>query len=127
MELSAPRWGEAPTSLTKSSGAFPSHAPPVAADVLARVAVDAKWNSMLTKMMASHVERLQTYLGLRETGKHYLMRGYAEIRRTLLELDRQFKLDGGIFFLQYLELPCSSMARTSSRKSLNDDELDPSN
>ena len=47
--------------------------------------------------MARHVERLHTYLGLRETGKHYLMRGYAVIRQTLLELDRRFGLDGGIF------------------------------
>ena len=60
---------------------------------------------MLAKSMAGHVERLQTYLGLRETGKHHLMRGYALIRRALLELDRRFGLDGGIFFLTPEELP----------------------
>src|SRR5262245_3156320 len=55
--------------------------------------------------MAGHVERLQTHLGLRETGKHHLMRGYAIIRRTLLELDRRFGLEGGVFFLTPDELP----------------------
>ena len=32
------------------------------------------------------------------------MRGYAELRRTLLEIDRRFKLDGGIFFLRHTEI-----------------------
>ena len=40
------------------------------------------------------VRSLQTYLGLRETAKHYLMRGYALIRRVLLELDRRYRLAG---------------------------------
>jgi len=72
---------------------------------LAGIVAEAKWNSIVARSMAGHVERMQTYLGLRETGKHFLMRGYAEIRRTLLELDRKFKLDGGIFFLLPSELP----------------------
>jgi pyruvate,water dikinase len=73
--------------------------------VLARVAAEAKWNRMVAKSMAGHVERLRTYLGLRETGKHHLMRGYAVIRQALLELDRRFGLDGGIFYLTPDELP----------------------
>lgn len=105
MELSAPRWAEDPSSLARLSGTVPHHAPPAATDVLARVASEVKWNSLVAKAMAGHVERLQTYLGLRETGKHHLMRGYAEVRRTLLELDRRYSLDGGIFFLTPDELP----------------------
>jgi rifampicin phosphotransferase len=105
MELSSPRWAEDPSSLAKFSGTVPHHEPPANADVLARVAADAKWNAMLAKSMAGHVERLQTYLGLRETGKHHLMRGYAIIRQTLLELDRRFGLNGGIFYLTPGELP----------------------
>ena len=42
---------------------------------------------------------------LRETAKHYLMKGYAQIRRILLELDRRHHLSGGIFYLTPDELP----------------------
>lgn len=48
---------------------------------------------------------LHTYLGLRETGKHYLMYGYSLIRRALLEIDRRGKLHDGVFFLTPEELP----------------------
>jgi pyruvate,water dikinase len=99
MELAAPRWAEDSSSLERLSGSEPQTAPPNATDVLARVTAEANWNSLLAKSMARHVERLQVYLGLRETGKHHLMRGYAEIRRTLVELDRRFHLAGGIFYL----------------------------
>jgi len=105
MELSAPRWGENPATLPKVSAAASQFTPAVASEVLSRVAVEAKWNSYLAKSMAGHVERLQTYLGLRETGKHHLMRGHAIIRRTLLELDRRFGLEGGVFYLTPDELP----------------------
>lgn len=112
MELSAPRWSEDPAALggrdsvrspmPPASGTLRTSARP---DLLADVAKEAKWNSFVAKSMATHVERLQTYLGLRETGKHHLMRGYAEVRRTLLELDRRFGLDGGVFYLTPEELP----------------------
>jgi pyruvate,water dikinase len=59
---------------------------------------------MVAKWLFAHVERLQTYLGLRETAKHYLMQGYALIREALLELDRRFKLQGGVFYLTPPEL-----------------------
>jgi pyruvate,water dikinase len=51
------------------------------------------------------LDGLHDLLALRETGKHYLMRGYALIRRVLGELDRRHKLEGGIFFLTPEELP----------------------
>jgi rifampicin phosphotransferase len=105
MELSAPRWAENPSSLPTVSVAASRPTLAAASEVLTRIAAEAKWNSYLAKSMARHVDQLQTYLGLRETGKHHLMRGYAIIRRTLLELDCRFGLDGGIFFLTPDELP----------------------
>jgi pyruvate,water dikinase len=51
------------------------------------------------------VSELHTLLGLRETAKHYLMMGYAVLRRILVELDRRHNLSGGIFFLVPEELP----------------------
>jgi pyruvate,water dikinase len=64
--------------------------------------------------LRSEVKDLHTALGLRETGKHHLLRGYALIRRALVALDRQFRLNGGIFFLTPQELP-----RLSSEENLN--------
>jgi pyruvate,water dikinase len=46
----------------------------------------------------------QELLPCRESGKHYLMMGYALIRTVILELGRRWKLDDGIFFLQLDEL-----------------------
>lgn len=105
MELSTPRWAENPSSLGTLTGGVPHQGSRSGADVLANVAAEAKWNSMLAKSMAGYAERLRTFLGLRETGKHHLMRGYAIIRQTLLELDRRFGLDGGIFCLTPDQLP----------------------
>jgi pyruvate,water dikinase len=105
MELSSPRWAENPSSLTNQVANVRDHVQPTASDILGRIADETKWNSTLKKLMTSHAERLRTNLGLRETGKHHLMRGYAIIRRTLLELDRRFSLNGGIFFLTPDELP----------------------
>ncbi|MSR54435.1 MAG: hypothetical protein EXS09_14280 [Gemmataceae bacterium] len=105
MELSSPRWSENASSLDQLSSGMPSPSKTTEKHGLSALAAEAKWNSIVAKSMAGRVERMQTYLGLRETGKHYLMRGYAEIRRTLVELDRRFKLEGGIFFLLPGELP----------------------
>jgi pyruvate,water dikinase len=51
------------------------------------------------------VQAMHVHLGLRETAKHFLMRGYAQIRRALVELDRRHRLQGGIFYLTPEELP----------------------
>ena len=111
MELSAPRWSENPAALPAlaagSSAAGPAYG-------MADLGAEVKWNGAQEKMLTLNVGHLQTYLGLRETGKHYLMRGYAEVRRTLLELDRRFGLDGGIFSLRPDELP-SLVAGTDLR------------
>jgi pyruvate,water dikinase len=50
------------------------------------------------------VERLRDLVRLREFAKHYFMLGYFQLRRMLLELDRRFDLNGGIFFFTPEEL-----------------------
>ncbi|MCI0379866.1 MAG: hypothetical protein L0215_19975 [Gemmataceae bacterium] len=56
-------------------------------------------------VLEAELETLDQYLALRETAKHHLMRGYALVRRLLVELDRRFQLDSGVFFLTLDELP----------------------
>ncbi len=51
------------------------------------------------------LQQLHAFLGWREAGKHYLMMGYAVIRRLLVELDRRYGLRGGIFYLTLDDLP----------------------
>jgi rifampicin phosphotransferase len=110
MELAQPRWAEDHAALDRALNAGQkSHRPPVAAsspqERWGKIAAEAKLNSFVSKWLSTHVDRLQTYLGLRETAKHYLMRGYALIRQALVELDRRFNLNGGIFYLTPDELP----------------------
>ncbi len=70
-----------------------------------RIAIEAKLSASQRVLLEPELQRLHTYLGLRETAKHYLMKGYALIRRILLELDHRYHLDGGIFYLTPEELP----------------------
>jgi pyruvate,water dikinase len=111
MELAQPRWSEEPErafSFNATGGPAHTAGNVEKADVKQtweRLAAEAGLNSILAKALLGHAERLRTYLGLRETAKHYLLRGYAEIRRCLVELDRRHSLDGGIFFLVPEELP----------------------
>jgi pyruvate,water dikinase len=55
--------------------------------------------------LEAEVRTLHTYLALRETAKHHLLRGYALIRRALVELDRRFGLEADVFFLTPEDLP----------------------
>ncbi len=70
-----------------------------------RVAAEAKLAGPFRDQLVAGVARLRTYLGLREAGKHYLLLGYAVIRRALVELDRRYGLNGGIWFLTPADLP----------------------
>ena len=70
-----------------------------------KIANEAKLGGPFRDQLKLKVSRLRTYLGLREAGKHYLLLGYAVIRRALVELDRRFGLNGGIFFLTPADLP----------------------
>ena len=53
----------------------------------------------LRKQVARELDFTRHYMPFRETAKFYLMLGYEQIRRALLELDRRYQLDGGIFYL----------------------------
>ena len=58
----------------------------------------------LRKQIETELDFTRRYMPFRETAKFYLMLGYEQIRRALLELDRRYQLDGGIFYLMPDEL-----------------------
>jgi pyruvate,water dikinase len=106
MELSQPRWSEDPAALAQVLASAPaSHSLPVVQNPLDHVTEGIKIHPTLKLMIRGELERARTFIALRETGKHHLMRGYALIRRALVELDRRFQLNGGIFFLTPTEFP----------------------
>jgi pyruvate,water dikinase len=107
MELATPRWAEDHAALDRHLGASTGGEPAVPDRKAAweRIAAQAKLPPPLRTQLATELDRLHTYLALRETAKHYLMRGYALIRRILVELDRRYCLGGGIFFLTPEGLP----------------------
>jgi pyruvate,water dikinase len=106
MELAQPRWREVPQQLPgRESGnplklTRPSHPEERWARLLQQAGLGPKEASPLRQ----DFELAQTYAGLRETSKHYLMMGYAQIRRILLELDQRHELRDGIFYLEPAEL-----------------------
>ncbi len=108
MELAQPRWAEDPAALDRL---FQSRRPEEqvkdadAATALKRIAAEAGLNDAGRDALAAELTTLRTYLGLREAAKDYLMQGYALVRRYLVELDRRYGLDGGVFFLTPEELP----------------------
>ncbi len=104
MELSQPRWYEDPASLKR----LPRHASAAEESTIDRwetIAAEAKLSALERSALEPQVRALRTYLSLRETAKHYFMRGYALIRRALVELDKRHRLQGGIFYLIPSELP----------------------
>lgn len=107
MELAQPRWAEDPAAvdwlLAGTPGSSPT--PPVATDGVEKIADEAKLSGPTRDQFKLQAARLRTYLGLREAAKHYLLMGYAVIRRALVELDRRFGLNGGIFFLSPADFP----------------------
>ncbi|MDY3561270.1 PEP-utilizing enzyme [Gemmata sp. JC673] len=105
MELAQPRWSEAPQELDKLIRGAGSRSRPADEAAVGAIAAEAKLVGPLRDQLATKVRRLRTFLGLREAGKHYLLMGYAVIRRTLVELDQRFGLRGGIFFLTPADLP----------------------
>jgi pyruvate,water dikinase len=102
MELASPRWAEDPRAL---DGLIQTHQ----ADRQTRSVNSTETGVRRGKDSLEGVKKdlpmLHTWLGLRETAKHHLMRGYALIRRILVELDRRYHLDGGVFYLVPEELP----------------------
>jgi pyruvate,water dikinase len=107
MELAEPRWTEAPAtleSLLLDQGDKPVIDVEDEGLTWERIAGETKLTGSRRKTAESHWHDLRQFLGLRETGKHYFMKGYAVIRRILVELDRRYNLNGGIFFLTPAEL-----------------------
>jgi pyruvate,water dikinase len=106
MELAQPRWSEDPSALEKLTPQAPGLQPRgLNENAWERIATEAKLPAWQRDLLAPELKSLHAYLSLRETGKHYLMKGYALIRRVLVELDRRHRLSGGIFFLTPEELP----------------------
>jgi pyruvate,water dikinase len=75
------------------------------ASVSEQIADEAKLTSAQRPAFQKAVHALHTFLAMRESAKHYLLQGYALIRRVLLEIDRRKRRDGGIFYLTPEELP----------------------
>src|SRR5205814_1242484 len=78
MELAQPRWAEEFDFAPASGGRQPPGQPVQRRDALGR-------NQGANAPRSPEVERLRAFLGLRETAKHHFMRGYALIRRLLVE------------------------------------------
>ena len=106
MELSQPRWSEDTAAVDAMVGSHAGVFAPVNGDTtVERIAGEATLTGPNKASFEKSVKSLRTQLGLREAAKHYLLLGFAVIRRVLLELDSRFKLNGGIFFLLPSELP----------------------
>src|SRR5262249_11356432 len=113
MELSKPRWSEEPAALDElvNQGSFAAgFGGPVIANrestsFVQRVQAEVRETLRKHPDLEQEVARLHTCLALRETAKHYLMKGYFLSRRILVELDRRHNLRGGIFYLTPDELP----------------------
>jgi pyruvate,water dikinase len=108
MELACPRWAEDPDALAS----LPAAADFTQSDMEVspegrweRVAAEAGLGALQRRALDPQVKALHAYEGLREAGRHHLMRGYALIRAVLVELDRRHRLRGGLFYLTPDELP----------------------
>jgi pyruvate,water dikinase len=113
MELSQPRWSEAPELLPS---ARPPHPQPLSPEYggegssVGHQPLSPEYGEEGSKLtwdakLKPDFDLAKTYAGLRESSKHYLMMGYALIRGILVELDCRHQLRGGIFFLTPEELP----------------------
>jgi pyruvate,water dikinase len=114
MELSRPRWAEDHAALDRmvapSNESRPSTMDAKALEdawqlAWLTLADEAKLLPSQRPAVEAELRRLQCYMGLRETAKHHLLRGYALVRRALLELDRRYELGEDIFFLTLEDLP----------------------
>jgi pyruvate,water dikinase len=112
-ELAQPRWREDTTYLEQIVEAFqqenveisPSKADGAKQQIDQRESAEAELAELvkdkggLRKQIESELDFTRRYMPFRETAKFYLMLGYEQIRRALLELDGRYALDGGIFYL----------------------------
>jgi pyruvate,water dikinase len=103
MELAALRWNEQPPAPQPLPVGPSMHAP--TGDGIDAVLERFKLAPPLASAVRKQALDLRTYLGLRESAKHYLLMGYALVRRALVELGRRFELGDRIFYLLPAELP----------------------
>ena len=112
-ELAQPRWREDTTYLEQMLASFQQKKtePSFAKNDSAQEQIEQR--EAAEKELAAHLENktglrkqveqeldfTRRYMPFRETAKFYLMLGYEQIRRALLELDRRYQLDGGVFYL----------------------------
>ena len=114
-ELAQPRWREDTTYLeqviasfqreTSGADAQQERASHFTRQVEQHEAAEAELSAILgdkanlQKQIESELDFTRRYMPFRETAKFYLMLGYEQIRRALLELDNRYELEGGIFYL----------------------------
>ncbi|MXV73135.1 hypothetical protein F4Z99_02520 [Candidatus Poribacteria bacterium] len=119
-ELAQPRWREDTTYLKQIIASFQQEASGTdaqqegashfARQAEHRDAAETELGAILgdkanlRKQIESELDFTRRYMPLRETAKFYLMLGYEQVRRALLELDNRYELDGGIFYLVPEEL-----------------------
>jgi len=114
-ELAQPRWREGTTYLEQVIASFQREAPGPDAQserashftrqaeqrevAEAELSAILKDKANLQKQIESELDFTRRYMPFRETAKFYLMLGYEQIRRALVELDNRYELEGGIFYL----------------------------
>ena len=105
-ELAQPRWREDTTYLEQVIASFQQESVvPFIRQVEHRESAEAELSAVLEdktnlrKQIESELDFTRRYMPFRETAKFYLMLGYEQIRRALLELDNRYELDGGVFYL----------------------------
>ena len=119
-ELAQPRWREDTIYLERVIASFQQEtsgtdvqqkpASHFARQVEQREAAETELSAILKdkpnlrKQIESELDFTRRYMPLRETAKFYLMLGYEQIRRALVELDNRYVLEGGIFYLEPDEL-----------------------
>ena len=119
-ELAQPRWREDTTYLEQVIASFQQESSetdvqhnPVShfsGQVGQREAAETDLSALLKdkahlqKQIESELDFTRRYMPFRETAKFYLMLGYEQIRRALVELDNRYELEGGIFYLEPTEL-----------------------
>ena len=110
-ELAQPRWREDTTYLEQVIASFQQESVAhFTRQVEHRESAEAELSAVLgdkanlRKQIESELDFTRRYMPFRETAKFYLMLGYEQIRRALLELDNRYELDGGVFYLMPDEL-----------------------
>ncbi|MCF7974935.1 MAG: hypothetical protein K9N55_14035 [Phycisphaerae bacterium] len=106
-DLASPRWSERPDELKQMAEPLKGNQTMGALHEQrveqARACVDRLKQALkpsLRATLSEHVDLLQRYCQFRENGKYYLMKAYAVLRQTALEMGRRLGVDEAVFFLR---------------------------